>query len=176
MSPADLAYPIGRWDAPATVNDAERRDAVARIAALPERLGTALQGLDDRQLATPYRPAGWTVRQVAHHLADSHIHAYVRTKLAATAPRPKVMAYDQEAWASLPDVGAVPVAASLAILAGLHARWVALLHTFTPDDWAREYDHSENGIQRLDIVAHHYAWHGDHHVAQISALRAREGW
>jgi uncharacterized damage-inducible protein DinB len=176
MTSSDLAYPIGRWRAPDTLTEAQRRDAVGRITTLPDRLGAAVRGLDDRQLATPCRPGGWTVRQVVHHLADSHIHAYIRTKLAATALRPKVVAYDQEAWATLPDVASVPVSASLAILAGLHARWGALLAAFSDQDWVREYDHSENGIQRLDVVTHHYAWHGDHHLAQITALRAREGW
>lgn len=171
-----LSYPIGRWTAPASVAAAELAESVARIAALPDRLRAAVKDLDPPQLATPYRPGGWTVRQLVHHLADSHLNAYVRIKLGVTEDEPRITAYDQEAWATLPDVELVPIAASLGILDGIHARWAALLGALTAAQWQRRYLHPENGVQRLDIVVHHYAWHGNHHLAHISALRERMGW
>lgn len=176
MSPHDLAYPIGRWTAPDPMTGALLHDAMARIGSLPSRLREAVTGLDEAALATPYRPGGWTVRQVVHHVADSHLNAWVRIRLALTEERPRITAYDQAAWANLPDTAAVPVEASLRLLEGLHARWVALLAALTPAQWQREYDHPENGIQRLDQVVHHYAWHGDHHLAHVTGLRARAGW
>lgn len=171
-----LSYPIGRWTAPASVSAVELAESVARIAALPDRLRVAVGDLDETQLATPYRPGGWTVRQLVHHLADSHLNAYVRIKLGLTEDEPRITAYDQEAWATLPDVELVTITASLGILDGLHARWAALLGALAPAQWQRRYLHPENGVQQLDIVAHHYAWHGDHHLAHITALRERMGW
>lgn len=171
-----LSYPIGRWASPDQLTGREIDAAVARIAALPGRLRSAVQGLDPAQLATPYRPGGWTVQQVVHHLADSHINAYIRIKLALTEEEPRITAYNQEAWATLPDVELVPIAVSLGILDGIHARWAALLGSLTPAQWGRRYRHPENGVQQLDIVAHHYAWHGDHHLAHITGLQERMGW
>lgn len=176
MIPADLAYPIGHWSAPEQLNGRELDAAVARIAALPGRLRSAIQGLDPGQLATPYRPGGWTVSQVVHHVADSHINAYIRVKLGLTEDEPRITAYDQQAWALLIDVELVPVAVSLDLVESLHARWSTLLGSLTPAQWSRHYLHPENGRQRLDIVIHHYAWHGDHHVAQITRLHERMGW
>lgn len=171
-----LAYPIGRWDAPAAVAAADLVEIRARIAALPDQLRAAVEGLDDAQLATPYRPDGWTVRQVVHHLADSHLNAYLRIKLGLTEHQPRINAYDQNAWAMLPDLALVPIQASLDLLSGLHARWAALLGTLSAEQWMRQYLHPENGLQRLDVVAHHYAWHGDHHMTQIIRLRERMRW
>lgn len=171
-----LSYPIGRWVLPEQLSAREIDAAVARIAALPGRLRAAVQGLDPGQLATPYRPGGWTVRQVVHHVADSHLNAYVRVKLALTEAEPRITAYDQEAWASLLDVDVVPVTVSLDLVDALHTRWRTLLGSLTPAQWSRHYLHPENGRQRLDEVAHHYAWHGDHHVAHITRLHERMGW
>jgi hypothetical protein len=171
-----LSYPIGRWAPPDQFTGREIDAAVARIAALPGRLRSTVQGLDPVQLATPYRPGGWTVHQLVHHVADSHINAYVRVKLGLTEEEPRITAYDQDAWASLLDVDMVPVTVSLDLVDALHARWSALLGSLTPAQWSRHYLHPENGRQRLDAVAHHYAWHGDHHVAQITALIQRSGW
>lgn len=171
-----LSYPIGRWSAPDPMTDALRLDSMARIGSLPSRLREAVQGLDHAQLATPYRPGGWTVQQVVHHVADSHLNAWIRVRLALTEEFPRITAYNQDAWARLPDSGEVPIEASLRLLEGLHARWVALLGQLAPAQWQREYDHPENGRQRLDLVTHHYAWHGDHHLAHVAGLRRREGW
>ncbi len=174
--PDSLSYPIGRWSAPDQLTARQLDSAVARIAALPGRLRSTVQGLGPGQLATPYRPGGWTVQQVVHHLADSHIHAYIRTKLALTEAEPRITAYDQEAWASLLDVDVVPVTVSLDLVDALHARWSTLLGSLTPAQWGRHYLHPENGRQRLDAVVHHYAWHGDHHVGHITGLHERMGW
>lgn len=172
----DLAYPIGRWHAPPALSGDDLRQAVARIAALPAAFRAAVAPLTAVQLDTPYRPGGWTVRQVAHHLPDSHLNAYVRFKLALTEEDPTIRPYDQEGWARLADTARAPVAVSLALLESLHARWVTLLDAMDADQWSRQYHHPETGIQRLDLVASHYAWHGEHHLAQVTRLRARMGW
>lgn len=176
MSSPDLSYPIGPWTAHDPMTAALLQEAMARIGSLPSRLREAVVGLTPPHLATPYRPGGWTVQQVVHHVADSHLNAWIRIRLALTEEVPRITAYDQAAWAALPDTPAVPIEASLRLLEGLHARWVALLAALKPAQWLREYDHPENGRQRLDLVAHHYAWHGDHHLAHITRLRERMGW
>ncbi len=172
----EMSYPIGRWAAPVTVTPDALADALDRIAALPVRFREAVQPLADHQLDTPYRPGGWTVRQLAHHVPDSHLNAYVRFKLALSEPEPTIRPYDQEGWAALPDTRLAPVRVSLDLLDALHARWVVLLRALTPEQWSRRFHHPETGIQRLDLVALHYAWHGDHHLAHVVRLRDRMGW
>jgi uncharacterized damage-inducible protein DinB len=173
---SDLSYPIGkfRWEGPGTAADRVRR--IDEIAAAPAALRKAVAGLDDAQLDTPYRSGGWTVRQVAHHVPDSHVNAYVRFKLAVTEEVPTVKPYDEAAWATLADVKAVPVATSLALLEALHERWAAFLRSLGEDEWARTFRHPELGVVPLEKNAALYAWHGRHHVAHVTALRERMGW
>ena len=173
----DLRYPVGRYEPPAAPTPAERDHWIAEIADLPARFRAALGGLDAAQLDTPYRPGGWTVRQLAHHVADSHMNAYTRFKLALTEPEPTIKPYDEARWAELPDVQAVAPAVSLALLDALHVRWVALLRGMSPDEWQRGFRHPEHGrVMRLDHALGMYAWHGRHHTAHVTGLRERSGW
>lgn len=161
-----LAYPIGRFDLRAPFSVEERRAAVADIAALPARLRAAVADLTDTQLDTPYRPGGWTVRQVVHHLADSHLNAYTRFKLALTEDEPLIKTYDQDAWAALPD-SRLPIEASLALVDGVHQRWAVLLNSLDEAQWQRRLRHPELGLVTLHPYAGLYAWHGRHHLAHI---------
>ena len=172
-----LRYPIGRFEAPESATGADRSRWIAEIAAAPGALRAAVAGLDKARLATPYRPGGWTVRQVVHHVPDSHMNAYVRTKLALTEERPTIKPYEQARWADLADTAVVPVETSLRTLELLHERWVALLRSLGPDDWRREYVHPEyRRTFTLEQLLALYAWHGRHHTAHITTLRQREGW
>lgn len=174
----DLRYPIGRFQRPTDVTAAERAAFIERIASTPAALREAVRGLDDAQLDTPYRPDGWTVRQVVHHVPDSHLNAYVRLKLALTEVEPTIKPYDEAQWAALPDGRSPLVAESLALLDALHARWVFLFRSLTPPDFARTMVHPEHpgAPMTIDVLLAIYAWHGPHHVAHITALRDRMGW
>lgn len=172
---ATLSYPIGPFDVTAPVTPAMRAPAIDDIAALPQRMREAVRGLTQAQLDTPYRPGGWTVRQVVHHVADSHMNAFVRLKLALTEDTPTIKPYDQDAWSALPDMR-LPVDASLAILDGLHERWAVLLRTLGPDQFTRPFRHPELGLVTLDVHLQLYAWHSRHHVAHITSLREREAF
>lgn len=172
----ELRYPIGPYKAALPATDARRATALAAIAQLPDRLRGAVADLTDPQLDTPYRPDGWTVRQVVHHVADSHINAYVRTKLALTAEGPTIVPYDENAWAALPDM-AMPVDVSLRLLGDLHARWVAVCRAASPEQFARWFFHPGLGTRvSVEAVIHMYGWHSQHHVAHITELRRRKGW
>lgn len=172
----DLRYPIGPLVIPESITPEERAGFLAAIASTPARLRGAVAGLDDRRLDAPYRPGGWTVRQVVHHVADSHLNAYIRTKLALTEDNPTIKPYQEAAWAELPD-STRPVGGSLALLDHLHERWIALLSSVPAASFGRTYFHPENRQQvTLDLVAATYAWHGAHHVAHVTELRRREGW
>ena len=171
----DVRYPIGRHEAVSTLTPAQRAEYVAQIAAAPENLRRAVQGLDDKRLDTPYRDGGWTVRQVVHHVPDSHMHAYLRCKFLLTEEQPTIQVYDQAKWAGTPDTRA-PIAVSLDLLDALHRRWVALLQGARPADFARTLNHPENGLMTLDRIVAMYAWHGRHHTAHITSLRERMGW
>ena len=172
----DLRYPIGEFVPPDEVTQTERERWSGEVAQLPERVRGALKGLTDTQLDTPYRPSGWTVRQVVHHLPDSHLNSYTRFKLALTEENPTIRPYDEALWAELADSRA-PVEVSLALLDALHARWVILLESLSERDWQRTFTHPASG-QTLTLAQSlaNYAWHGAHHVAHITALREREGW
>ena len=172
----DLRYPIGGFEYPdsAAFSDVER--AIETIEHCPAALRAAVDDLSAEQLDTPYRPGGWTVRQVIHHVVDSHLNAYVRTKLALTENDPVIRPYDQERWAELPDSSETPVEVSLTMLESLHRRWVVLLRACTPADFDRPFRHPEIGSLLLGPLILQYAWHGDHHVAHITALRQREEW
>jgi uncharacterized damage-inducible protein DinB len=173
----DLRYPIGGFTWDGAMTEARRAACVGRIAAAPGRLRAAVAGLDERQLDTPYRPGGWTVRQVVHHVPDSHLNAYTRTRLALTEETPTIKPYEEARWAELPDARSAPIEMSLALLDALHARWVALLRGLGPAEGGRTFRHPEHGrLMTVDEVLALYAWHGEHHVAHVTALRARMGW
>jgi uncharacterized damage-inducible protein DinB len=175
-SSQDLRFPTGKFQRPAELDAKARAEAIEIIAATPARLREAVRGLTNEQLETPYRPGGWTVRQVVHHVPDSHLNAYVRFKLALTEDAPTIKPYDEARWAELPDVSTVPIATSLTLLDAVHERWLAILRAMKPDDFARLLVHPETGRQRLDQVLALYAWHGPHHTAHITSLRQRMGW
>lgn len=172
----DLRYPIGRFTRPETVDPESLASAIDRIAAAPAALRRALRDLDEARLDTPYRPGGWSVRQVAHHMADSHMNAYVRTRLALTEENPTIRPYDEAAWARLPDTAQVPVGVSLSLLDALHERWVATLRGVAGAAFERPVTHPEYGPFTLAQLTAMYAWHGEHHVAHITRLRERESW
>ncbi len=154
-----------------------RAECVRRIAAAPGQVRAAVAGLDDAQLDTPYRPGGWTVRQVVHHLPDSHLNAYTRIRLALTEDTPTIKPYEEARWAELPDARLLPVEVSLALLEALHARWVPLLQGLGAADGARPLRHPEHGrFMNVDELLALYAWHGEHHVAHITGLRERMAW
>lgn len=172
----DLRYPIGPFEWKGESSEDERRQRIERIETAPVRLMAAVQGLSEEQLETAYRPGGWTLRQVVHHVADSHLNSYTRFRLALTEDTPTIKGYDQERWAELSDARTAPVLVSLVLLEALHRRWVQLLRSMTPADFARMFVHSELGRVSLDRNLALYAWHGDHHTAHITALRERMAW
>src|SRR3984885_8613415 len=173
----DLRYPIGKFHRPeAALTEDQRREFIEAIEQTPARLVSAIKNLKPEQLDTPYRPGGWTVRQVVHHVPDSHMNAYTRLKLALTEDEPTVRPYEEGLWAELADSRETPVEVSLALLEFLHLRWDILLRALQPGDFARRLRHPVNGVMTVDNLVHHYAWHGRHHVAHITSLRQREGW
>jgi hypothetical protein len=176
MDTPDLRYPVGEFRFPESVSPQELTTFIDQIAEAPARLRGAVAGLSESQLDTPYRTGGWTVRQLAHHVPDSHINSYTRFRLALTEDEPVIKPYDEKRWAELSDVGTVPVEVSLALLETLHARWVPLMRSLSGADWKRSFRHPELGLVSLENNAALYAWHGRHHVAHITALRERMGW
>ncbi len=172
----DLRFPVGNFAPPATYTPALRASFVADIATAPAELRAAVAGLNDQQLDTAYRPDGWTVRQVVHHVADSHLNAFVRFKLGLTEHEPTIKPYAEDRWAELADGRAGTVETSLTLLEALHARWTLLLRAMTPEDFARAINHPESGAAPLDRFLALYAWHGKHHIAHITSLRERQGW
>jgi DinB superfamily len=172
----DLRYPIGpfQYDGPQT--DEQRQGSIDQIAETPARLRAAVEGLSPQQLGTPYRPGGWTVRQVVHHLPDSHLNSYIRFRLALTEDAPTIKPYYEDRWAELDDARHAPIDLSLALLESLHRRWVLLLRSLTAQDFSRTFLHPELGVVSLDMNVSLYTWHGRHHVAHITALRKRMGW
>lgn len=171
-----LRYPVGRFSRRDDLTAEERSGLIDEIAAFPNRLRNAVAGRSPGQLDTPYRPDGWTVRQVVHHVADSHVNAYVRFKLALTEDRPTIKPYDQAAWAELPDARTEPVEISLDILDAVHHRWTLLLRTLDGEQWDRAFMHPEIGAVSLDTNLQLYAWHSRHHLAHVTTLAEREGW
>jgi uncharacterized damage-inducible protein DinB len=172
----DPRYPIGHFERPASLSEGERKLAIEQIAQAPRQLRAAVEGWSDQQLDTAYRPDGWTVRQVLHHIPDSHINSYVRFRLALTEDEPTITTYKEDAWAQLEDAQKAPVGVSLDLLDALHQRWARLLRSLTPEQWERTFRHPAMGLMRLDVNAALYAWHGRHHLAQITSLRDRMGW
>jgi uncharacterized damage-inducible protein DinB len=168
----ELRYPIGRFD-PAKAGPRSRQIEILRL--LPEHLREAVRGLDDQQLDTPYREGGWTVRQLVHHVADSHMNSYIRVKLALTEPAPTISAYDEAAWAKLPDSG-LPVEVSLALVGSVHVRLVSLFEAMADAEFEKSFRHPERGPVTLTNNLALYAWHSQHHTAHITRLRERMGW
>ncbi|MDQ3674753.1 MAG: putative metal-dependent hydrolase [Gemmatimonadota bacterium] len=174
--PGDLRFPIGKYKFHAPVIESDYPRLIGEIAETPGALRSAVAGLSRDQLETRYRPGGWTVKQVVHHLPDSHMNAYTRFKLALTEDEPAVKAYEEAKWAELSDSQRVPIEVSLDLLESLHLRWVPLLRAMDGADFQRRLKHPQRGLMTLAQLLALYAWHGRHHVAHITALREREGW
>jgi len=172
----DLRYPVGRYVAAAVVSQDDVNDAIGTLAELPGELRNAVDGLSLERLNMPYRPEGWSSRQVIHHLADSHANAFIRVRLALTEEWPTIKAYDEKAWAELHDSTTAPVEWSLELIESLHARWVMLLQSLTAAQWQRGFVHPERGRSTIEAATLLYAWHSRHHLAHITHLRAREKW
>ena len=172
----DPRYPVGKFVMPKDASPASRKAAIAEIAATPGKLRAAVAGLTDSQLDTPYREGGWTVRQVVHHVPDSHLNAYVRLRLALTEDNPTIRPYDEARWAELADAKSAPIAASQLLLDNLHERWVQLWRSLKEEDFARGLIHPEHGQRNVDWILSVYEWHGQHHTAHITELRKGKGW
>ena len=173
---SDLRYAIGKFQYDGLLTAEQKQKSLEDIANAPANLHAAVEGLSEVQLDTPYRPGGWTVRQVVHHVPDSHMNAYIRFKLALTEDEPTIKPYEQQLWADLGDTKSTPIEVSLTLLDSLHQRWVQLLGSFTAADWKRTFRHPELGVVSLEKNLALYAWHGKHHVAHIAELRKRQGW
>lgn len=173
----DLRYPTGKFSFEGSLNDAERKKLIDDIAQAPSQLRAAIKGLSPEQIETQYRPDGWTVRQVVHHVPDSHMNAYTRFKLALTEDEPTIKPYMEDRWANLDDTQATPLEVSLALLDHLHDRWVRLMRSIKPEEWKRTFRHPEtDALMSLEKSLALYAWHGKHHVAHVTSLRERMGW
>ncbi len=172
---SDLSYPIGKFSVLSGVSSEERKQSIAEISQTPAKIRAAVKGLSETQLDTPYRPGGWTPRQVVHHVADSHMNAFIRFKLALTEENPTIKPYAEDLWAKLDDAR-LPVDTSLNILDHVHHRWDVILRAIKDSDWSRTMNHPQQGTRRLDQVLALYDWHGRHHVAHITGLRERMGW
>ncbi len=172
----DERYPIGKFVYEKKADDTQRKIFISEIELAPSNLKEAIKGLSEKQLDTPYREGGWTVRQVVHHLPDSHINAFVRFKLALTEDNPTVKTYDEKKWAELKDYSQTPIDVSLNLFQTLHKRWSILIKSMRPEDFKKSYIHPELGKVELDWVLAQYAWHGKHHIAHIIYLRKKKGW
>ena len=173
---SDPRYPIGKFQAADHPGDTMRSEFIQQIADTPSEVKKAVQGLTEQQLDTPYREGGWTVRQVVHHLSDSHLNSYIRFRLALTENEPTIKPYEEQLWAELFDARTAPVVLSLRLLESLHERWVMLLRSLKPADFSRTFRHPVNGVRNLDWLLQLYAWHGRHHVAHITTLKEKMKW
>lgn len=173
---SDPRYPIGKFSYDGLFSDQKKQSYLDDVARTPSRLRDAVAGLSDVQLDTPYRPGGWTVRQVVHHVPDSHMNSYMRFKLALTEDDPTIKPYAEDRWAELPDTKVTPVDVSLTLLDSLHDRWVRLLRSLDAEDWKRTFRHPELGPMTLERTLALYSWHGRHHVAHITELRKQMSW
>lgn len=173
---SDPRYPLGPFKMEETLTPQRRSELIAAIADAPAKLRAAVTGLNDTQLDTPYREGGWTVRQVVHHLADSHMNAYIRLKWTLTENEPTIKTYEERLWAELPEALTAPIEISLALLETLHRRWMLQWQALRPEDFARALRHPQHGLRSLDWLLQLYAWHGRHHTAHVTALRERMGW
>ncbi|MFC5531980.1 YfiT family bacillithiol transferase [Cohnella yongneupensis] len=170
-----LKYPIGKFVKPDSLTDTERAGMIDSLASVPAKLKQAVEGLSDEQLDTPYRPEGWTVRQVVHHVADASINQFTRFKLALTEDNPTIKAFEEELWAAMVD-STIPIASSLSLLDGLYVRWDAILRGMSASDFGRTFLHPVYGPMSLNTAFAMYVWHGNHHIAHITSLRERMGW
>lgn len=173
---SDLRYPIGKFEYQGASSELERSSLIDQIAQAPANLRSAIAGLSESQLDTPYRPGGWTVRQVVHHVPDSHMNSYVRFKLALTEDEPTIKPYAEDRWAELADTKATPIEISMSLLDSLHDRWVRLLRSLASEEWKRTFRHPALGPMTLEKTLALYAWHGRHHVAHITELRRHMSW
>ena len=176
MTTEDLRYPTGKWIKVPNLDAAGRAALIEQVAAVPPALGDAVKGLTDAQLDTPYRPGGWSTRQIVHHLADSHMNAFIRVKLGMTEDNPTIKPYDEKTWAETTDSRQAPIASSMSIIEGLHARWAQLMGSMDSASFERMVHHPERGPMSLGDMLGLYAWHGKHHTTQITQLRERSGW
>lgn len=172
----DIRYPVGKWNRQPVANAAARAELIQHIEQLPAKLNAAVAGLTQTQLDTPYRPEGWTPRQIVHHIADSHMNAYVRFKLGITENNPTIKPYDEQTWAETSDGKSAPLSSSLPLLEALHQRWVAFLKSLDAPAFARTIMHPERGPMTLDDLLGLYAWHSRHHTAHITEMRKRNNW
>jgi uncharacterized damage-inducible protein DinB len=172
----DPRYPIGKFQQPLEATSALRQQAIDIIFETPAKLRAAVQGLSPTQLDTPYREGGWTVRQVVHHVPDSHVNAYIRLRLALTEEQPTIKPYEENAWAQLADAKTGPIEPSLSLLDALHDRWVRLLRSLTVEQFGRVLVHPDHGPRTVDWLVFLYAWHGRHHIAHVTELRKQRGW
>ena len=173
---SDLRFPVGKFHYDGPPTEQQKQAFLTEIARTPADLRAAVKGLSDAQLDTAYRPEGWTVRQVVHHLPDSHMNSYVRFKLALTEEEPTIKPYAEDLWAELSDSKNTPVEISLTMLDSLHDRWLRLLRSLTPEQWKRSFRHPAMGPMDLEKTVALYAWHGRHHIAHITELRKRMLW
>ena len=173
---ADARYPIGKFSFDGTLTQEQKAKFLDDIEQTPARLEASVRGLSDKQLDTPYRAGGWTVRQVVHHVPDSHLNSYMRFKLALTEDEPMIRPYMEDRWAELPEAKTAPIGLSLELLSSLHKRWMLMLRALQPADWKRTFRHPEIGLMTLEKNLALYAWHGKHHVAHVTGLRERMGW
>ena len=172
----DPRYPIGKFNYEGAPNEQQRQKLIEDIAQTPAALRAAVKGLSPEQIETPYREGGWTVRQVVHHVPESHMNAYIRFKLALTEDEPTIKPYEEDRWAKLPDVQITPLEVSLSLMELLHDRWVRVLKAIKPEEWKRTFKHPELGVVSLEKNLCLYSWHGRHHVAHITELRKRMNW
>lgn len=172
----DPRYPVGKFHYEGPLSDDQKQAFLNDIARTPANLRSAVNGLSDAQINTPYRDGGWTVRQVVHHVPDSHMNAYIRFKLALTEEEPTIKPYAEDRWANLADTKETPIDVSLTLLDSLHDRWMRLLRALDPADYGRTFRHPEMGSMTLEKTLALYSWHGRHHVAHVTSLRERNGW
>jgi uncharacterized damage-inducible protein DinB len=172
----DQRYPIGEFSFDGTLTEAQKAKYLDDVEQAPARLRSAVRGLSDQQLDTPYREGGWTVRQVVHHVPESHMNSYIRFKLALTEEVPTIRPYMEDRWAKLPDATTAPVELSLVLLEFLHKRWMLVLRAMKPEEWKRTFRHPEIGLMTLEKALALYSWHGRHHLAHVTSLRERMGW
>jgi uncharacterized damage-inducible protein DinB len=173
---SDPRYPVGKFTYSIPPDEAQRKQMIHDIQEAPAELRTAIKGLSPQQIETPYRDGGWTVRQVVHHVPESHMNAYIRFKLGLTEDNPTIKPYEEDRWARTGDVRSTPLEVSLTLLDSLHNRWVRLLRSLKPEEWKRQFNHPEMGPMPLEKSLALYAWHGKHHVAHVTELRKRMGW
>jgi uncharacterized damage-inducible protein DinB len=171
----DLSYPIGKYDKDTKITPEQRKQFITDIADLPKTLHEAVKNLNEEQLDTPYRPRGWTVRQVVHHVGDSHLNSFIRFKLALTEDNPTIRPYAEDLWAKTAEYK-MPVEVSLSLVDSIHQRWVSLLESMSNEDFARPLNHPETGVWTLENLLGMYVWHGKHHMAHINNLKSRNNW